>query len=154
MDVMNPYRERLLPPLSVFVACALLVPATLLAFLPINSTVGAVMAVVFYVGAVVALVLTSPVLTIDDEGFTAGRARLFAHEIGEAEGFSGADATKERGPRLDARAWTLFRGWVRPVVKISLTDLDDPAPYWLVSTRRPDEVVRRLEALRRHTPGR
>jgi hypothetical protein len=154
MDPMNPYRERLLPPLSVFVACALLVPATLLVFLPINSTVGVVMAVVFYVGAVVALVLTSPVLTIDDEGFTAGRARLFAHEIGEAEGFSGAEATKERGPRLDARAWTLFRGWVRPVVKISLTDLDDPAPYWLVSTRRPDEVVHRLEELRRRTPGR
>ena len=148
MDSMNPYRERLLPPLSVFVACALLV------FLPINQAVGVVMAAVFYVATVVLLVFTSPVLTIDDEGFSAGRARLFAHEIGEVAGFSGSEATRERGPGLDARAWTLFRGWVKPVVKITLTDLDDPAPYWLVSTRRPDEVARRLEEIRRRTPGR
>jgi hypothetical protein len=26
-------------------------------------------------------------------------------------------------------------------VQLWLDDPDDPAPYWLVSTRRPDEVV-------------
>jgi hypothetical protein len=151
---MNNYRERLAPPVTVFVASALLLPATLLVFLPINVTVGVVMAVVFYVGAVVALVLGSPVLSIDDEGLTAGRARLHAHEIGEVTAYRGAAATAERGPLLDARAWTLFRGWVKPVVKIELTDPTDPAPYWLVSTRRPDEVVDLLTSIRRRTPGR
>jgi hypothetical protein len=151
---MNPYRERLLPPLTVFLASALLVPATLLVFLPIDPAVGVVVAVLFYAAAVVALVVSSPVVRIDDDGFHAGRARLLPDEIGEVAGFSGSAATAERGPRLDARAWTLFRGWVGPVVKITLTDESDPAPYWLVSTRRPDEVVRRVEQIRRRTPGR
>ncbi|GAA0960697.1 DUF3093 domain-containing protein [Frigoribacterium faeni] len=151
---MNHYRERLVPPVTVFVASALLLPATLLVFLPINPTVGVVMAVLFYAAAVLALVFGSPVLTIDDEGFSAGRARLYPHEIGEITAHRGAAATAERGPLLDARAWTLFRGWVKPVVKITLADESDPAPYWLVSTRRPDEVVDRLEALRRRIPGR
>jgi hypothetical protein len=151
---MNPYRERLTPPATVFVATALVIPATLLVFLPIDQLVGVVVAVLFYASAVLALVFTSPVLTVDDEGFSAGRARLFPHEIGGVEGFTGAAATEQRGPGLDARAWTLFRGWVGPVVRITLTDESDPAPYWLVSTRRPDEVVRRLEALRQRTPGR
>nr|BFF13913.1 hypothetical protein GCM10025699_52160 [Microbacterium flavescens] len=65
---MNHYRERLVPPVTVFVASALLLPATLLVFLPINPTVGVVMAVLFYAAAVLALVFGSPVLTIDDEG--------------------------------------------------------------------------------------
>ncbi|WP_423917203.1 DUF3093 domain-containing protein [Frigoribacterium sp. 2-23] len=151
---MTEYRERLLPPLTVFLATALLIPATLLVFLPINEVVGVVAAIVFYVAAVLALVLTSPVLTIDAEGFAAGRARLYPHEIGEAVAFTGSAATAERGPRLDARAWTLFRGWVKPVVKVSLTDESDPAPYWLVSTRKPDEVVRGLDGIRQRTPGR
>ena len=151
---MNPYRERLLPPLTVFLASALLVPATLLVFLPIDPVVGVVVAVLFYAAAVVALVVSSPVVRVDDDGFHAGRARLHPDEIGEVTGFTGSAATTQRGPGLDARAWTLFRGWVGPVVKITLTDESDPAPYWLVSTRRPDEVVRRVEELRRRTPGR
>jgi hypothetical protein len=151
---MNSYRERLTPPATVFVATALVVPATLLVFLPIDQLVGVVVAVLFYAATVLALIFTSPVLTIDDEGFSAGRARLFPHEIGEVRAYRGADATQQRGPRLDARAWTLFRGWVKPVVRIALTDETDPAPYWLVSTRRPDEVVGLLEALRQRTPGR
>lgn len=151
---MHNYRERLSPPVTVFLASALLLPATLLVFLPINVGVGVAMAIVFYVAAVLALLLGSPVLTIDDEGFSAGRARLHAHEIGDVTAYRGAAATAQRGPLLDARAWTLFRGWVKPVVRIELTDESDPAPYWLVSTRRPDEIVDRLTAVRRRTPGR
>jgi len=151
---MNPYRERLLPPVTVFVACALLIPASLLVFLPIDETVGVVVAAAFYVAAVVLLVVSSPVVRVEEDGFHAGRAHLHPDEIGEVSAHRGSAATAERGPRLDARAWTLFRGWVKPVVKIALTDESDPAPYWLVSTRRPDEVVRRLEQLRLRTPGR
>ena len=56
-------------------------------------------------------------------------------------GFRGAEATAERGTRLDARAWLLLRGWLDPVTKIELRDPDDPTPYWLLSTRHPDELA-------------
>ena len=58
------------------------------------------------------------------------------------------EATLERGQRLDARAWLVIRGWVSPVVKIPVTDPVDPAPYWLVSTRRPALLVDAIERAR------
>jgi hypothetical protein len=52
---------------------------------------------------------------------------------------------------LDARAWLCIRGWIDPVVRVQVTDPSDPAPYWVVSTRNPDQLVAALQAAR--TPG-
>ena len=42
----------------------------------------------------------------------------------------------------------MFRGWVDPVLRVAVTDPDDPVPYWLVSTRRPEELRAAIEAER------
>ncbi|WIB34887.1 DUF3093 domain-containing protein [Curtobacterium sp. MCJR17_043] len=76
--------------------------------------------------------------------FRAGRAHLPRTAVGAVEGFTGAAATSQRGPQLDARAWTLFRGYVHGVVKVEVRDDADPTPYWLVSVRHPDAVTRAL----------
>jgi hypothetical protein len=34
-------------------------------------------------------------------------------------------------------------------VKVEITDPADPAPYWLMNTRHPDELARALTALTR-----
>jgi hypothetical protein len=47
---------------------------------------------------------------------------------------------------LDARAWLVIRAWVDPVVRIELGDPEDPAPYWLVSSRKPQKLVAALQA--------
>lgn len=145
---MQSYRERLTPPPQVFVAVALVVPASVLTFLPINLVVGWGVGIGLYAALFVLLVLGSPVLRVEDDGFHAGRAVLYPAELGRATGFTAAEATAERGVRLDARAWTLFRGWVKPVIKIDLTDVTDPAPYWLVSTRHPQRLSAALDAIR------
>jgi hypothetical protein len=148
------YRERVWPAPWVLISLALVLPASLLVFLPINPIVGAATGVVLYTGLVVLLILGSPTLEVTERGFTAGRATLPARHIGAAEGFSRQDATRERGPALDARAWLLIRGWVDPVVRVEVADDRDPVPYWLVSTRRPDELVSALDRVRPRTPGR
>ncbi|MFC0678095.1 DUF3093 domain-containing protein [Lysobacter korlensis] len=148
------YRERVWPAPWVLLSLALVLPASLLVFLPINPLVGVGTGVVLYGGLVVLLVIGSPTLEVTERGFTAGRATLPARHIGRAEGFSRADATRERGPNLDARAWLLIRGWVDGVVRVEVADDRDPVPYWLVSTRRPDELVSALDRVRPRTPGR
>src|SRR6478609_2592932 len=56
-----------------------------------------------------------------------------------------ADETRhELGPGLDARAHVCLRGWVRTAVRVELDDPADPTPYWVVSTRRPAELVAAL----------
>jgi hypothetical protein len=138
------YRERLWPSAWVFLATALVIPASLLVFLPISPVAGVVSAVVMYGAIVVGLIATSPVIEVTDGMLRVGRARIERSYVGAVTAHRGADATAERGVRLDARAYLLLRGWVNPVVRIEITDDADPTPYWLVSTNRPDELVAAL----------
>ena len=138
------YRERLWPAPWLFFATALVIPASFLVFLPISVPAGIATAIALYLGCLVLLFIASPVIEVTDGELRAGRARLPLDVIATAEGFEGADATLQRGQKLDARAWLLIRGWVSPVAKISLDDANDPTPYWLVSTRRPAELVAAL----------
>ncbi len=128
----------------MFVTALLLVPAGLLAFLPINETVGIIVSIGLYVGAVIYLLSTTAVIQVSGTGIRAGRATLPIEFVGEAEAFKGEDAFIARGQQLDARAYTLLRGFVKDVVRVENTDPADPAPYWLVSTRHPDRLLAAL----------
>jgi len=147
------HRERLTPTPAVYIATILVIPATFLVFLPINVAAGIIVAAVLYLGSVTAFIATSPVIQVTPDGFFAGAAYLTPDEIGTVTTYTGGAATQQRGPLLDARAWTLFRGWVHPVVKIALLDDTDPAPYWLVSTRHPDELAAALATVTRSKEG-
>jgi len=138
------YRERLWPTPGVYVACLLLIPAGLFVFLPIDMTIGIVAAAILFLGGIGFFVLTTRTIEVNDRAFVAGRASLPREFVGEAVGYDGLGATFERGPGLDARAYTMFRGGVKAVVRVENTDPNDPTPYWLVSTRRPEELVAAL----------
>ncbi len=135
------YRERLWPAPWLFISTALVIPASLLVFLPINQLVGVIVAVVLYLGCVALLLAGSPAIAVTDTEFVAGKARLPIANVGTIAGFLGTDARDQRGPRLDARAWLVIRGWIDPVVKVEVLDADDPTPYWIVSTRHPATVI-------------
>ena len=135
------YRERIWPSPWVFVSTALVMPASLLVFLPINLFAGVIVAIMLYAAIVLVLVATSPVISVSLSELVAGRARVPVDLISAVTAFDGEEATLQRGRMLDARAWLLIRGWVSPVVKIELSDENDPTPYWIVSTRTPDALV-------------
>jgi hypothetical protein len=138
---MTTYRERLVPGPWIYIMTALVIPAALLVFLPINVFVGVVVSLVMYIAAVIVLTVTSPVIEVTETEFIAGRARLPLAIVGEVTGYSKTEASLQRGRLLDARAWLVIRGWVDPVVKVEVLDDRDPAPYWLISTRQPDAVI-------------
>jgi len=143
---MSTYTERLWPAPWLFLATALVIPASLLVFVPINFTVGIVVAIMLYTGCCAGLLLSAPRIEVTETEFIAGRARLPLSAVGAASAYSGEEAVMERGQRLDSRAWLLLRGWVQPVVRVNVEDAADPTPYWLVSTRHPESVVAALES--------
>lgn len=140
------YRERLWPSPWLFLATALVLPATLLVFWPISIPAGIVVAIALYAGCVVALLATAAPVEVADGRLRAGRARLPVELIGQLTHAVGEEAFLERGQRLDARAWLLLRGWIDPVVRVELRDEHDPTPYWLISTRRPQQLIAAIEA--------
>lgn len=143
------YREKLWPNAWMFIATALVIPASILVLAPISIEAGIATAVVLYGGCVTLLLLASPSITVDNGVLTAGRARIQLTQTGEATGFTGSEASAERGVRLDARAWMLIRGWVASVVRVPVIDPADPTPYWLISTRRPTELAAAINGSRR-----
>ena len=73
-----------------------------------------------------------------------GRATIERRFVGTASAFRGKEATAERGTRLNGLAFLCIRGWIDPVVRIEITDPSDRTPYWLTSTRHPDELLAAL----------
>ncbi|MDX2025238.1 DUF3093 family protein, partial [Microcella sp.] len=55
-----------------------------------------------------------------------------------------------RGQRLDARAFLVLRPDIPAVLRVAVTDPDDPTPYWLLSTRRPEELAAAIAASARN----
>jgi hypothetical protein len=127
----------------------LVIPASLLVFLPIDLTVGIIIAIVLYLGCVILLIVGSPVIQVTATELIAGRARLPLEFVGAVEGYTGDDGRHQLGPGLDARAHLLIRGWVGPVARIEVTDERDPVPYWLVSTRTPDKLAAAITSARK-----
>ncbi|CCQ16688.1 Hypothetical membrane protein [Rhodococcus sp. AW25M09] len=50
------------------------------------------------------------------------------------------------GRQLDPLAFVQHRTWVKQMVIVVLDDPDDPTPYWLVSTKRPEALLAVLTA--------
>jgi hypothetical protein len=94
----------------------------------------------------VLLILSTPAIVVTDDSLTVGRASIERRFVGAVEAFRGPEATAERGTRLNALAYLCIRGWIDPVVRIEINDPSDPTPYWLTSTRRPEELVAALSA--------
>lgn len=142
------YRERLLPSITNFAICLLLIPATLLVFAPINFTVGIFVAIALYLGSVVLFIGWSPVIEVTSEELRVGRAHISVALLGGVSWYRGEEAFAERGPKLDARAFVCLRGWAPGVVKVCIEDPDDPTPYWLASTRHPERLTEAIETAR------
>ena len=121
-----------------------MIPASALVFAPLSWTLGLVVGFVLYAACVALYAGAGAPVEVTSESFRAGRARIDVRYIAGATAFRGPDATAERGPRLDARAFLLLRGGVDGLVRIDLDDPADPTPYWLVSTRNPDLLVSKL----------
>jgi hypothetical protein len=62
------------------------------------------------------------------------------------------EATRRlRGPVADTRAHVATRSWLPRSVQVRIDDPEDDTPYWLVGTRRPEQLAAVLEAAL--TPG-
>lgn len=142
------YRETLWPNPLTYLAFFLEVPIIILLLAPFSLPLGIAVASVIFVIIVISLTATSPRIEITATTLRVGKAVIGLEYLGAASAFVGLPATAQRGPELDARAWTRFRAWVNPVVRVEITDDADPTPYWLFSTRRPTELVSVLRALR------
>ena len=151
---MGSYRERLLVPVSYW-----------LLTVPVVVTLGA--EAYFFVdgiipplviGALFAIVATFLVhwstATIEVAGgvLRAGKDTLALSGADEVIALDEKQATALRGPRADPAAHILLRPYLKRAVYVSLADPGEGVPYWLVATRRPEELAAAIERARHDSP--
>lgn len=115
---------------------------------PFSLPMGILLSSVIFIVITVAVTVSSPRIEISHGKLRVGKASIGLEYLGGASAFTGTYAIAERGPQLDARAWTRFRAWIGPVVRVEIQDEADPTPYWLFSTRRPEQLVAALRTAR------
>jgi hypothetical protein len=90
-------------------------------------------------------------VTVDGGFLRAGRARIAGFHLGASNALDAEATRRISGAEADARAYLLLRPYLKRAVQVEITDPADPAPYWLISTRRPDELARALTELTEST---
>lgn len=139
------FQERLWPSIWIWVVVLGLAGAGVFIFAPISITTGVIAAILLAVVMTTLLLLSTPQVVVTDRTLQVGRATIERRFIGSVEGFTAAQATEQRGPQLHGLAYLCIRGWISPVVRIEITDDSDPTPYWLTSTKRPEQLVAALK---------
>lgn len=101
-------------------------------------------------GACAAIMLAWGKISIEirDGELRAGRAGLPLAVAGQVSVLDEAQTRAMRGPRADPAAFLLVRPYLPRAVYIEVTSPAAVTPYWLVGTRRPDELAAAIETSR------
>ncbi|OLR94939.1 DUF3093 domain-containing protein [Actinokineospora bangkokensis] len=84
-------------------------------------------------------------VAVRDGKLLVADANLPLEHVGEVVVVAKEHKRRVLGPHLDPAAHVVHRGWVGPLVRVVVEDPEDSTPYWLFSTRHPEQVA---EALR------
>lgn len=141
------FREKLWPAWWIWIVTLGLGGTASVAFMPIGIGWGVVSGLITLGLITFALVTSTPTIEVTDTSVRVGRASIERKFVGEVTGYRGSDAYHQRGPGLNGIAFMCLRGWIDPVVRIEITDERDATPYWIASTRRPEELTAALGGL-------
>lgn len=146
LSVTTPYAERLTVPLRWWVQGTMLVAslwlATVVALPPMVSwlVTGAALALM----AALLISYGAARIEVAEGSLRAGHARIDVVHLGAATALDADAARRLAGVDADARAFLLLRPYLKRAVRVDVLDPADPAPYWLLSTRRPEALAAAL----------
>ncbi len=142
------YQERLYVPLRWWVQATMFLATVWLAFIVALPTwiawtgSGALLAVVFGMFAWIG----ASSVEVRDGVLYVGPAQIALQHLGSVEPLDKEATRRVHGVDADVRAFLHTRPYISQAVKITITDPDDPTPYWLVSTRHPRKLAAALSA--------
>ncbi|SDB84044.1 Protein of unknown function [Raineyella antarctica] len=88
-------------------------------------------------------------IAVEPSGLRCGHNVLEPSYVGDARALSAEETRHRLGRGADTRGFLVTRFYVPRAVEVTVADPADPHPYWLVSSRHPEELA---EAIRRIRP--
>jgi hypothetical protein len=80
-------------------------------------------------------------VTVQDGQLHVPGARAPLTAFGEPLVLEREQLRQWRGPRAQRDAWVRVRPWFRQAVLLPVTDPGDDTPYWLIGSRRADQLA-------------
>ncbi len=140
------YAERLWPTPGIWAATIGFGAALGLIPAPVSPQAALIVTCLGVVSLITLMLITTPTVRVTETTFVAGRAEIPISLVSGVEELDAGQMRQARGIRLDARAYLCIRGWLPAGARVILDDPEDPTPYWLVSSRRPDSLARAVRA--------
>lgn len=75
-----------------------------------------------------------------------GPAHIALRHLGQIQVIPRAGKQRALGPNLDPMAFVLHRAWIGPLLRVDITDPQDPTPYWIFSVHRATDLAAVLSA--------
>ena len=145
------YRERLHVPLRWWVQGTMLIATLWLALVVAIPEIVAWSVTAACLALLAALFASygGTEVSVTDGELRVGRAHIGAAHLGTVISLDAEQTRRTAGVDADARAYLVLRPYLHRAVRVTIDDPRDPAPYWLIATRRPDELSAAIGALAR-----
>jgi hypothetical protein len=88
-------------------------------------------------------------IQLRDGVLRAGKTELPVMQVTQVTPLDREETRLRLGPKADPAAHLVVRGWVGPSVMLRLHN-PEPVPYWVVSTRHPEELASAIKQARNH----
>lgn len=143
---MTSYRERLHVPWDWWLR-GVVVVITMAWIARVATTVDIAIATAVITAVITVIVLWrygSTSIIVDNDWLIAGNARIERKYLGDVEMLNADDFWYQMGPGADPRAYLCTRPYLHQGIRVVINDPNDPTPYWLISSRRSQELSRVL----------
>jgi hypothetical protein len=142
----NIYRERVLPSIGNLALPLLLFVSVFTVMLPVNLDFAAPIALVFAATLAGVMFLASPVIVVTENELIVKGARIEKQFLGKVSIIPKDEIFEALGRDLNANAWLSIQASVKGLVRVDITDPEDPSPYWMISTRNPEVLAKALKS--------
>ena len=136
------FREVLRPPARVLAFIYFLLFSLVIA---IWASLGSEATLIAFIASVIGLAYSAVALTgtieIDEQKVTVQRANIERIYIGKVTSLSKDAMRLLRTRDADPAAFLALKFWEPRGVRIDILDPRDPTPYWLVTSKRGDEIA-------------
>lgn len=105
---------------------------------------GAISGLLQLLGLIILSQRSALLLEVTQSELRVGSAHIDRQFLGVVEPLSADEMRKWRGPLSDPAGFMALRFWISTGVKIEINDPLDPAPYWLVSSKKAQPLVAAL----------
>ena len=139
------FREVIRPPLWLMAFIYFLALSLGIAvWAAINTLAAAIVMATLTLATIAIYFASSLVLEIDECEMRIGKAHIDKKFCGQVKVLTPAEMSLQRTREADPAAYLAIRFWTAHGVKIEIKDARDQTPYWLVTSKRGDQLAKAL----------